>query len=581
MFMRLKEWQKIVLLIIICFVIAGFFYSLLFRGLGVKSATIGENSYLELTIAGEVPERAPRDPIKEMFGEGVFTSLQDLLFAVRKAKTDDRIKGIILRPVALLMGWAKTNEFRDALRDFKTSGKPVYAFLEAAGDREYYLATVADTVLAPATGMLFVNGFAGQPTFFKETLDKIGVKADFVAHKEYKTAPQEYTRSSMSPESREVLNEILDQYFDEYIDTLASARKLSAQTIRDLIDQGLFSMQSAFQKGLLDTVMYEQEFKDHLKKQFTKKPEYISLGRYQKMSNPADIRSAKQSVAVIFGAGTIVNGGEALYRQGDLVTSGGMSKAIRSAADDDDIKAIILRLDSPGGSGSASDIIWREVVEARKKKPVFASVSDMAASGGYYIAMAADTIIAPPNSLVGSIGIYAGKFSWKDLYDKIGLKKETIKRGRNADFFSETQPFTPEQRKILSDFLLEFYQDFVNKVAAGRGMTPEQVEKIAKGRVWTGLAGKENGLVDVLGDFDTAIRITKERLGVPADEKIRLVMYPRLESYFERLFGSGFPLKMAELLPAFKKVPPEFRNLVQAIPYFQAGEPLYLYPYNF
>ncbi len=579
--MRLKEWQKIVLLIVICFVIAGFFYSQLFRGLGGKSAAIGKNSFLELTIAGEVPERTPRDPIKEMLGEGAFTSLQDLLFAVRKAKSDDRIKGIILRPAALLMGWAKTNEFRDALLNFKNSGKPVYAFLEAAGDREYYLATVADTILAPATGMLFVNGFAGQPTFFKDALEKIGVQADFVAHKEYKTAPQEYTRGSMSPESREVLNQILDQYFAEYVDTLASARQLDAQTVRSLIDRGLFSMQSAFQQGLLDTLMYEQEFKDHLKKQFDEKPEFVSLGRYQKTPNPKAAHSAKQTVAVIFGTGMIVNGGEALYRQGDLVTSGGMAKAIHSAADDDDIKAIILRLDSPGGSGSASDIIWREVVEARKKKPVFASVSDMAASGGYYIAVAADTIIAPPNSLVGSIGIYAGKFSWKDLYEKIGVKKEMIKRGKNADFFSETRPFTPEQRQILSDFLLAFYRDFVRKVANGRGMTPEQVEKIAKGRVWTGLAGKENGLVDVLGDFDTAIRITKQRLGVPADEKIRLMMYPRLESYFERLFGSRFPLKMAEILPAFKNAPQGVRGMVRAIPYLQAGEPLYFYPYNF
>jgi len=257
-----------------------------------------------------------------------------------------------------------------------------------------------------------------------------------------------------------------------------------------------------------------------------------------------------------------------------------MANSIRKAADNDDVKAIILRIDSPGGSSSASDIIWREVVEAKKKKPVIASVSDVAASGGYYISMAADTIVAHPGSIVGSIGVFAGKFAWNKLYDKIGLNKEKIMRGRNADLFSETQKFTPEQREILNKFIMDFYDEFITKAAEGRKTTPEEIHKIGQGRVWTGEQGLEIGLVDVLGDFHTAVRIAKEKSGIPVDEPVKLVLYPKLKTYFERLLKGNFSISVLDILPELRGVPTGLRNTIIALPYFQAGEPLYLWLYD-
>jgi len=208
-------------------------------------------------------------------------------------------------------------------------------------------------------------------------------------------------------------------------------------------------------------------------------------------------------------------------------------------------------------------------------------MGNTAASGGYYISMAADTIVAHPNSIVGSIGVFAGKFAWNKLYDKIGLNKEKISRGRNADLFSETQKFTPEQREMLRQFIMDFYRDFIDKVAEGRGMRPDEVDNIAQGRVWTGEQGLEIGLVDVLGDFYASVQIAKKMAGIPEDQLVRLRVYPKLKTLLERLFGSGFSVNTWDFLPNYKEIPLMFRNIIQAMPYFQAGEPLYLYMYSF
>ena len=572
----MREWQKILLLIVICFVAAGLFYRTMFREISSTTTGIASPAILELTLSGTIPERAADDPFRDALGEGAFVTMQDALKLIRNAKRDDRIKALVLRPMGMVAGWAKTDEIRNALLSFKESGKPLYAYLDFAGEREYYLATVADTIVGLGTGIWNVNGFAARPTFFKQTLEKIGVKADFVAHKEYKNAPDEYTRESMSAQQRQILNTIVDQYYGAFFDTLSANLDMPTTELQRHIDTGLFSIQKAHELGFVDTLMYYESFKTHLENQFDKKPKFVGNSAYGKV-NGADLGiTATETVAVIYGVGSIIGGGEGLYRQGEFITSGGMSKAVRDAAENDDIKAIILRLDSPGGSGTASDIIWQEIMEARKKKPVIASISDMAASGGYYLAMAADTIIAHPHSLVGSIGIYAGKFSMGELYEKIGITGETVSRGRNAAMFSDATPFTPEQRQIMSDFLLEFYNDFVNKVAESRGMTPENAESLAKGRVWTGSEGKANGLVDELGDFSDAIRIAKEMSGIPLDDSVKLAIYPRLESYFERLFSSlPFAIDANIELPPLVKLPPHFRQMLLAMPHFQPGEPLF------
>ena len=578
--MKLKEWHKITLIIIASLVFAGVFYSFLFKGFSKKAPGIQKESFLELIISGQVAERTVEDPVLDVFDTPSITSLQDILQAIRKAKIDNNIHGILFRPLAATMGWGKTEDVRNALLDFKSSGKPIYAYLEAAADRDYYLATAADSIVGPGAGILFINGFVSEPVFLKETLGKIGIEADFVTSGKYKNAPDTYTRQNMSDSQREVLNSILDEFYARYVDTLAVSRNLKATDIHRHIDRGLYTMEAAREYGLLDSLMYYQEFKDYLKQKWDNELEFVSLGRYGKTA-PSNLGlKSRETIAVVFGVGTIVVGGADQFGQDGLITSGGMAKSIRKAADNDDVKAIILRIDSPGGSGLASDIIWREVVEAKKKKPVIVSISDVAASGGYYISMAADTIVAHPSSIVGSIGVYAGKFAWSKLYDKIGLKKEKVKRGRNADLFSETQTFTAEQREIIRKFIMDFYDEFITKAAEGRNTTPEEIHKIAQGRVWTGEQGLQHGLVDVLGDFHTAVQIAKEKAGIPVDDPVRLIIYPRLKTYFERLFDTSFSVDVFDIIPELQGMPDGMRNMVVALPYFQAGEPLYLMPYD-
>jgi protease-4 len=579
--MKLKEWQKIVLIILVSFIFAYFVLRFITRGFSEGPPPLASDSYLELVIAGEIPERTAEDPFLEAMDEVQIASIQNILQAVRKAKIDPKIKGIVLRPLAVGAGWAKTEEIRDALLDFKTSGKPLYAYLEVAGNKEYYLASAADSVVALSTGLLFINGFSSEPVFIKETLDKLGIEADFIAHGKYKNAPDVLTRENISDAQREVINSILDQFYANLVSTLAESRGLQAADVRQHIDYGLYTLEQARILGYVDTLMYYNEFKDHLKEQGDEKSHFVSLKRYQDVPYSRLGITAKQTIAVVYGIGTIVIGGESQFGQDGLITSEGMANSIRRAAADNSVEAIILRIDSSGGSGMASDVIWREVVEARKKKPVIVSISDVAASGGYYISMAADTIVAHPNSIVGSIGVFAGKFALNKLYDKIGFNKEKIYRGRNADLFSETQKFTPEQREMIRNYIMDFYQDFVGKVAEGRNMNTEAVDDIAQGRVWTGEQGLENGLVDVLGDFHTAVQIAKQMAGIPEDEAVHLKIYPRLKTILERLLDGNITVRAMDIFSNPKEIPAVFRNIITAMPYFYTGEPLYLYLYSF
>lgn len=578
--MRFKERTKIMLLILGCFVVAGVFYWMLFAILSEEPAPLSRNSVLELTLSGEIPERAAEDPLREALGTAPVLSLQDVLQVIRKAARDEKIVGILLRPEGMLTGWAKVREIRQALEQFKETGKPIYAFLEMAGNKEYYLATVADTIVGISTGILFVNGFLSEPVFLKNTLAKIGIEADFVAHGKYKNAPDMVTRERMSDAQREVINAILDQYYEDLVTTLTDARHLEASTVRAHIDRGLLDMKKAREAGLVDTLMYYHDLKEYLKEHLGKGTRMVSFNRYKKVPFSRLGISPKHTLAVVFGVGTIVIGGEEQFGQDGLITSEGMAASIRKAAEDKEVKAIILRIDSPGGSGTASDVIWREVVKAREKKPVIVSVSDLAASGGYYISMAADTIVAQPNSLVGSIGVFAGKFAWQGFYRKIGMNVEKITRGRNADFFSSTGKFTPEQREILRQFIMDFYQDFITKVGEGRGMPPEEVDRIAQGRVWTGKQGHQLGLVDVLGDFQTAVQIAKEMAGLPPDEPVKLKVYPHLKSFIERLLESDLSTGISLSVPELQALPPVLRNIIVALPHFRTGEPLFLLPFD-
>ena len=406
----MKEPLKILLILLACFVLAGVFFFSLYSGLSSSPPPISRASFFELTIANNIGERGTDDPLLASLGGDVETGLQDILSSIRKAKIDDKIKGILLKPKFVGAGWGKTEEIRNALLDFKESGKPLYAYIEAVSNKEYYLASTADSIFGLGTGLMLVSGFLSEPMFLKDTFKKIGIEADFVAHGKYKSAPEVYTRASMSDPQREVINNLLDHFYDNLVNKIADARSIPAEQIAKHVDEGFYTLDRASGYQLIDSLMYYHQVKDMIKEKHGDNLRFVGLNRYKQVPFSSLGVSGDRKFAVIYGVGTIVMGGAGLNGQNDLITSEGMAADIKKAAENDDIEAIILRIDSPGGSGTASDIIWREVVEARKAKPVIVSISDLCASGGYYISMAADTIVAHPNSIVGSIGVFAGNF---------------------------------------------------------------------------------------------------------------------------------------------------------------------------
>jgi len=571
----MKSWMKITLLVLAILISVGVFYYLLLSSFMESAPPISRDSYLELNIYGEIPERSYSDPFSRIFTSEP-PSMEGLLDCINKAAIDPKIKGIVLRPLGSSIGWGKIEELRDALFQFQETGKPVYVYLEMAGNRDYYLSLTGDMIFGSPTGMLMINGLLGGSYFIKGTFDKIGVEADFIAHGKYKNAPDIFTRSDMSPAQREVINSILDDYFGRYVKSIGEERDLDQETVRKLINRGMYTISDAVEKGLADTVMYFNEFKDYLKKMNGRSPRFVSYGRYKKIPMSKLGIKAHKTIAIIYCSGTIVSGvGDDMSDDG-MIISDGMANTIREVANDNNIKGIVLRVDSPGGSGIASDIIWQEVFEARKKKPVIVSVSDMAASGGYYISVSADSIVCEPSSIIGSIGVFAGKFSLKDLYKKLGINKVEIPRGENSDIFSEHDKFSDEQRTLIKQGIDEFYRIFVDKVAEGRVMTDEEVDAIGQGRVWTGDQAVKNGLVDKIGGIKTAINMVKKMCGIPEGQAVYVRRLPRQKSLLDRLLSDGLSVKNSSLL---NFLPSNQRSYFQGYLYFKNYEPLAILPF--
>ncbi|GAB4368979.1 MAG: signal peptide peptidase SppA [Calditrichia bacterium] len=571
----MKGWMKIALLIAVVFICVASFYYLMFSSIFKGAPPIGRDSYLELNIFGEISERGTADPFTRLFA-GEVPSLDGLLHCIRKAKIDPKIKGIILRPLASEMGWAKAEELREVLLDFKSSGKPIYVYIEAIGNKEYYLTVVGDMIFGSPTGMLFVNGLLGGSYFFKGSLDKLGIEADFVARGKYKNAPDIFTRKNMSDSHREVINSILDDYYQRYVEAIAQGRNLEIEQVRKIIDRGVYTLAEAEQSQLIDTLLYYNEFKDYLKEKDGKKPRLVSYERYKKVPYSKLGVHAEKTFALIYAVGNIVSGiGEDAFGDG-IITSESLANLIRKVAKDKKVEAIIMRVDSPGGSGLASDVIWKEVAKAQQEKPFIVSMSDVAASGGYYISMSADSIVGQPSSIVGSIGVFSGKFSFRGLYEKLGISKEEIPRGKNADLFSEIKTFNTEQRGLIGKIGDDFYQRFVSKVAESRNMTYEEVDKIAQGRVWTGEQALEVGLIDKLGGLKEAFEIGKKMCGIPLDEHVRVKIYPEKRSILERLLNARLETHTS-LTEEF--VPKSVQQYFRAFLMYSPGEPLAVLPF--
>lgn len=523
---------------------------------GGKTPTVASNSALVLHLNGDVPERAPVDVPLPFLQEETPLTVADVWRTLQQAAGDTRIKALVLEPRDLSAGWARLEELHADILAFKKSGKPVYAYLKSPGAHEYYLATAADSIYMSPEDELDLKGLRAELLFLKGTLDKLGVDMEFEHVGKFKDYPDQFTANGPSEPTLEQLNPILDQYYENLIDVIAQGRKRTPPAVRELIDNGPFTGSDALKAGLIDALLYEDEM-------------YAKAGNPPKISDSSYIKATSSSaaagkrIALLTEEGDITRGEENQSGLEDTgISSASAIKTMRDVENDSSIQGVILRINSPGGDGIASDDILHAAKELSQKKPTVISMSDDAASGGYFIAMTGDPILAYNNTLTGSIGVFFGKLDLQELYKKIGLKKDLLTRGRFAAIDSEAKPLTKEEREKMRMEIEEFYQSFVQRVADGRKRRYDDIEPLSQGRVWLGSAAKKNGLVDEIGGLDRAVALVKERAKIGASEKVTLVNYPPRRSLFDLLWNnkSDDEAELESMLPqplrgAFAKMP--------------------------
>lgn len=565
-------------------------FALLYLIVGREPPVAG-NSTLVLRVGGDLTEVAPADVVGYLRGVKAVT-VRSLVDDLRKAKVDSRIRAVLLKPTGFDSPfWGKVQEIRDAVLDFKKSGKPVYAFVEEGGDREYYLATAADKVFLMPSTTLDLTGVATYELFLRGTLDKIGAYPDLHHIGDYKTATNTFTQKGYTPAHKE-MDESLDRdLYEQLVRGIAEGRRKSEADVRALIDNGPFLPEDALRAGLVDDVLYEDQVNDRLRASGASSTRrQIDEDDYARVS-VSGTSGRGPRIAVIYATGTI-NTGKSGYDpvNGAVVGSETLIDYIREARKDSSIRAIVLRIDSPGGSATASDAIWRELMIARTERadrPLVASMSDLAASGGYYIAMPAQAIVAQPSTLTGSIGILGGKVVTGGIYEKLGANIDSTSIGRNAEIDSPVRPYNAQELKKLNEQLQAFYDQFVEKVAQARHSTPEKIDAIAQGRVWTGQQAKQNGLVDALGGLDQAIALAKQRAKIPAGSPVTLVVYPPRKSFYELLadeFGGGSQSAAVSAWMSANLTRGEIeaiRTLRGPLAIFRRGEPLALLPFTY
>ncbi|MBK6586813.1 MAG: signal peptide peptidase SppA [Acidobacteria bacterium] len=512
----------------------------------VGQPNVASNSVLVLKLAGDLPDYVAEEPLAKAFGIAQAQSFTSLLTQLRKAKVDNRIGAVMLDIDFPGIGWGKADELRDAIKEFKTGGKPVYAYMEIGTNKEYYIATAADKIFLPPSGDIYVNGFAAEAMFYKGSLDKLGIEAEVIQiGPKYKNAPDQYTKKEMGEGQREVINALLDEYFGRFTAAIAESRKKSVEDVNTLIDAAPYNAVKAKSIGLIDDALYRDQVENDLKAKLgykeTDKLRTVSGGDYREIPSDSLGLNKGERVAVIYASGAInIGPSSSGPLNGEMVGSDTLVEAINDAGNDKSIKAIVLRVDSPGGSALASDLMWHAIENAKAKKPVVVSMADVAASGGYYIACNANKIVAQPSTVTGSIGMFMGKPVMKGLYDWLGISNEYVMRGKNAGIFRETEKWTPEERAKMEEMAQSVYYDnFVPKVAKGRSKTDEEVNTLGQGRVWTGTQAKANGLVDEFGGLEKAIDIAKELASLPADKDIRRVVFPEPRPFLEQYFGRG------------------------------------------
>lgn len=527
---------------------------------GAEKIPVAATSWAHIELKGNYPE-GPQ--MLGLFGE-VHENLAEIIGRLDKAAKDDAIQGVVLKLNSPEIGRGKLNEFRQAIARVKGRGKKVVAYLDSASSGDYLVAASCDEVVMPEPGVLMLLGVRSEVSFYKNLFDFLGVKAEMLRVGEYKSAAEPYSRTEMSKEFREELEHVLGDFYDQMVETVAQGRGLDPEKVKAAIDNGPHTATVAKELGLITRIAYEDELPSILKggkadasvkivKRYGKKKidtDFSGFAGMIKMMNmlmglePQQRRSAAPKIAVIHATGMIMTGQSAADILGDSVLgSDTLVKAIEKAGSDATVKAIVLRVDSPGGSALASDLIWRALEKV--DKPIVASMGDVAGSGGYYIAMGADTIFAEPGTITGSIGVVGGKFALEGLYKKIGITTSVVARGKNSGILSTTTGFTDSEREAMTKLLHDIYKQFTEKAAKGRKMEVAALEKLARGRIYSGASALKLGLVDKLGTLEDAVEHARQLAKLGPDEKFERLLLPRPVSPFESLLGPINPDEQA------------------------------------
>ncbi|MDX2141945.1 MAG: signal peptide peptidase SppA [Rhodospirillaceae bacterium] len=517
----------------------GIYLAMQFDGLAAPKISTPDKIVLMLDLDQDLAEGSG-DRRFDAFALHPRATLQDTLIAIRRAKDDPRVIGIAATISDQALGLAQTQDVRDVIAEFRTSKKPTMLFAETIGEGvgatpAYYLAASFGELWVQPSGTVGLAGIGIEQPFFKAFLDRFGVKANVIQRKEYKSAMENLTNERISPANRESLEALLGSFFDQFVAGIAQDRDLAPADVRRLIDKGPLMAQEALGAKLIDRIGYRDQFDDALDKAMPE-AKTAEIGEYLSYGPPAGRAEPKKRVAMIHAVGEIVRGrDDGPFGQDGVITSETMAQAIADAAEDDDIAAIILRIDSPGGSYVASDTIWREIVLAKEKKPVIASMGNTAASGGYFLAMAADRIFAQPATITGSIGVIMGKLVFAGAFEKLDINWDRITFGESAGMFSAVQEFSAKDLARLNEMIDASYLDFTTKAAQGRGKDVADLERSARGRVWTGADALKAGLVDELGGLGRAIDYTKEKIGLALTDTVMLVPFPAPEDPWKAL----------------------------------------------
>ena len=514
-------------------------------GIAASSDTetiVEQNSILKLDLSGVLSERVQENPFSKLMGKDFQAyGLNDILASIRKAKENEDIKGIYVQATMLDAGFASREEIRQALADFKETGKFIVAYSDNYTQGLYYLASVADKVVLNPYGMVEWRGLAANPIFYKELLKKIGVEMQIFKVGTYKSAVEPFIATEMSPANREQVTTYLKSIWGQITADVSTSRGVSIEALNAAADSLLmfYPAQKSVECGLIDTLMYENDMRNYLKQMMgLEEDENMPILSLQDMmgvkrNQPKD---PSGNIIAIYYANGEIDGVAAFSSSDEGIRSSKVIKDLRKLKDDEDVKAVVLRVNSPGGSAYGSEQIWHAVKELKSEKPVIVSMGDYAASGGYYISCCADTIVAEPTTLTGSIGIFGMVPSYQELAKKVGVDYDVVKTNRYADFGTLSRPMNEGEKGLMQMYVNQGYDLFLTRCSDGRGIEKQELDKIAQGRVWTGANALELGLVDVLGGIDTALQIAIEKAGV---EAYTVLSYPKMPTFMETLMESN------------------------------------------